>query len=158
LTIKFDYYTKYYSGRISTYRLDRTIVTAGAPRMLAISTRPASVGASSCASAAVASPPAAVVDVALSCAHAATTSSAARPQAPCSPKEQGAGAPAASRALQQWGLGYDSQQALPLCPTRLRRPLDGLRWRHFLHTRKISHQQVNRMTGTRLHKSRHLTS
>jgi hypothetical protein len=50
LSFKLDYYTKYYSGRFSTYRLDWTIVTVGAPRMLAISTSPASVGASSCAS------------------------------------------------------------------------------------------------------------
>jgi hypothetical protein len=77
LSIKLDYYTKYYSGRIDTYNLDRTIITVGAPRMLAISTRPASVGASSCASVAVASPPAAVADVALSYAPAATTSLAA---------------------------------------------------------------------------------
>jgi hypothetical protein len=34
LSIKLDYYTKYYSGRCITYRLDRTIVTVGAPRML----------------------------------------------------------------------------------------------------------------------------
>jgi hypothetical protein len=65
------YYTKYYSGRIST------IVTVRAPRMLAISTRPASVDASCCASVVVASPPAAVADVVLSCAPSATTSSAA---------------------------------------------------------------------------------
>jgi hypothetical protein len=77
LSFKFDYYTKYYSGRLSTYRLDRTIVTVGAPRMLAISTSPASVGASSCASVVVASPPAAVADAALSCAPVAITSSAA---------------------------------------------------------------------------------
>jgi hypothetical protein len=44
LSFKLDYYTKYYSGRFSTYRLDRTIVTIRAPRMLAISTSPASVG------------------------------------------------------------------------------------------------------------------
>jgi hypothetical protein len=36
LSIKFDYYIKYYSGRSNTYRLDWTIVTVGAPRMLAI--------------------------------------------------------------------------------------------------------------------------
>jgi hypothetical protein len=77
LSIKFDCYTKNYSGRLSTYKLDQTIFTVGAPRMLAISTSPASVGASSCASAAVASPPATVADAALSCAPAATTSSAA---------------------------------------------------------------------------------
>jgi hypothetical protein len=76
-SIELDYYTKYYSGRLKTYKLDRTIVTVGAPRMLAISTCPTSVGTSSCASVVVASPPAAVADVALSCAPAATTSSAA---------------------------------------------------------------------------------
>jgi hypothetical protein len=40
----------YYSGKISTYRLDRTTVTVGAPRMLAMLTSPASAGASSWAS------------------------------------------------------------------------------------------------------------
>jgi hypothetical protein len=45
----------YYSGRISTYRLDRTTITVGAPRILAISTNPASAGASSWASVATAS-------------------------------------------------------------------------------------------------------
>jgi hypothetical protein len=77
LSFKFDDYTKYYSGRLSTYRLDRTIVKAGAPRMLAISTSPASVGASSCASVAVASPLVAVAGATLSGALAAITSSAA---------------------------------------------------------------------------------
>jgi hypothetical protein len=43
-------------------------------------------------------------------------------QAPCSLEEQGASAPSAPRALQQWGLGYDSQWLPPPCPTRLRRP------------------------------------
>jgi hypothetical protein len=37
LSIKHDYYIKYYSGRSNTYKLDRTIVTVGAPRMLAMS-------------------------------------------------------------------------------------------------------------------------
>jgi hypothetical protein len=77
LSIKLDYYTKYYSGRSSTYKLDRTIVTVGAPRMLAMSTSPASAGASSYASAAAASSPATATGAALSCASAATTSSAA---------------------------------------------------------------------------------
>jgi hypothetical protein len=54
LSTKYDYHIKYYSGKISTYRLDRTTVTVGAPRMLAISTSPASADAS-CTSAAVAS-------------------------------------------------------------------------------------------------------
>jgi hypothetical protein len=76
-SFRLDYYTKYYSGRLSTYRLDRTIVTAGAPRMLAMSTSPPSVGASSCASAAVAPSAATVAGAAPSCAPAATTSSTA---------------------------------------------------------------------------------
>jgi hypothetical protein len=37
---------KYYSGMVFTYKLDRTIVTVGAPSMLAMSISPASVGAS----------------------------------------------------------------------------------------------------------------
>jgi hypothetical protein len=45
----------YYSGKIITYRLDRTTVTVGAPRMLAMSTSPASAGASSWASVATGS-------------------------------------------------------------------------------------------------------
>jgi hypothetical protein len=45
----------YYSGRIFTYKLDRTTVTVGAPRMLAISTSPASADASSSASVAAGS-------------------------------------------------------------------------------------------------------
>jgi hypothetical protein len=39
----------YYSGRIFTYKLDRTTVTVGAPSMLAMSTSPASEDASSSA-------------------------------------------------------------------------------------------------------------
>jgi hypothetical protein len=77
LSIKLDYYNKYYSGRLSTYKLDQTIATVGAPRMLAMSTSPASAGASSCASAAAASSASTVAGAALSCASAATTPSAA---------------------------------------------------------------------------------
>jgi hypothetical protein len=77
LLIKLDYYTNYYSGRLSTYKLDRTIVTVGTLRILAMSTNPASVGASSCASAAVASSAATAAGGAPSCAPAATTSSVA---------------------------------------------------------------------------------
>jgi hypothetical protein len=51
LSVKHDYHIKYYSGRLNTYKLDRTTVTVGAPSMLAMSTSPASAGASSCASA-----------------------------------------------------------------------------------------------------------
>jgi hypothetical protein len=42
---------------------------------------------------------------------------------PCSPEEQGVGAPVAPRFPQQWGLDYDFQLATPLCPTRPHRPL-----------------------------------
>jgi hypothetical protein len=78
LSIKLDYYTNYYSGRLSTHKLDRTIVTVGAPRMMAMSTSPASAGASSCASVvAVASSAATVAGAAPSCAPATTTSSVA---------------------------------------------------------------------------------
>jgi invasion protein IalB len=45
----------YYSGRINTYKFDRTTVTVGAPRILAMSISPASAGASSYALVAAAS-------------------------------------------------------------------------------------------------------
>jgi hypothetical protein len=45
----------YYWGKIFTYKLDRTTVTVGAPSMLAMSTSPASAGASSSASVAAGS-------------------------------------------------------------------------------------------------------
>jgi hypothetical protein len=77
LSIKLDYYIKYYLRRFSTYKLDRTIVTVGAPRMLAMSTSPTSAGASSCASVAAASSAAMAAGAAPSCAPAATTSSVA---------------------------------------------------------------------------------
>jgi hypothetical protein len=51
----------YYSGKIITYKLDRTTVTVGAPSMLAMSTSPASAGASSSASVAAGSSAAAAV-------------------------------------------------------------------------------------------------
>jgi hypothetical protein len=41
LSTKCDYNIKYYSGKINTYKLDRTTVTVGAPRTLAMSTSPA---------------------------------------------------------------------------------------------------------------------
>jgi hypothetical protein len=41
---------------------------------------------------------------------------------PRSPKQQGAGAPSAPRALRQWGLGCDNLPPPPPCPTRLRCP------------------------------------
>jgi hypothetical protein len=90
LSIKLNYYTKYYSGRLNTYKLDRTIVTVGAPRMLAMSTSPASAGAFSCTSGVVvASSVATVAGAAPSCAPAATTSSVA----------------AAAGSVLSWGAG-----------------------------------------------------
>jgi hypothetical protein len=77
LSVKHDYHIKYYLGRLNTYKLDRTTVTVGAPRVLAMSTSPASAGASSCASAVAASSAVTAAGAALSCASAATTSSAA---------------------------------------------------------------------------------
>jgi hypothetical protein len=53
LSINYDYHIKYYSGRINTYKLDRTTVTVGAPRILAML-------ASSCAFVVAASSAAAV--------------------------------------------------------------------------------------------------
>jgi hypothetical protein len=77
LSVKQDCHIKYYSGRSNTYKLDRTTVTVGAPRMLVMSTSPASAGASSCASVAAAPSAVTAAGAALSCASAATTSSAA---------------------------------------------------------------------------------
>jgi hypothetical protein len=94
----------YYSGRISTYRLDRTTVTVGAPRMLAISTNPASAGAFSWASVAAASSATAAAGVVPSLATGGW-----RDNAP--------------RVHLRWGLGSGwLQLALPLCPNRLRHP------------------------------------
>jgi hypothetical protein len=66
LSIKYDYHIKYYSGRINTYKLDRTTVTVGAQRILAMSTSPTLAGASSCASVAAASSVAAAAGSVLS--------------------------------------------------------------------------------------------
>jgi hypothetical protein len=77
LSVKHDYHIKYYSGRFNTYKIDRTTITVGALRMLAMSTSPASAGASSCASAAAASSVVTAAGATLSCASTATTSSAA---------------------------------------------------------------------------------
>jgi hypothetical protein len=82
LSVKQDYHIKYYSGRSNTHKLDRTTVTVGAPRMLAMSTSPASAGASSRASTAATSSAATAAGAALSCASAATTSSAAAAAGP----------------------------------------------------------------------------
>jgi hypothetical protein len=95
--VNLDNCNKYYSGRCSTYKFDRTIVTAGAPRMLAMSTSPPSAGASSCAPAATASSATAAGAV-LSCAPEATTSSTPAATGSVLPCGAGAGAPTAPRA------------------------------------------------------------
>jgi hypothetical protein len=123
LPIKFDYYIKYYSRRSNTYRLDRTIVTVGAPRMLAMSTSPASVGASSCARRLL--PPVQQQQQRVQRSPALLWPPLLPQQqlrALCSLEEQGAGAPSAPGALRQCGLGYDSQRVPPPCPTRLCHP------------------------------------
>jgi hypothetical protein len=40
LSVKHEYHIKYSLGRFNTYKIDRTTVTVGAPRMLAMSTSP----------------------------------------------------------------------------------------------------------------------
>jgi hypothetical protein len=104
----------YYSGKLFTYKLDRTTVTVGAPSMLAMSTSPASVGASSSASAAVGSSAAAVVagSVLLSTTSACGSTTVVDHCVNC------------DKSLLWWGLGCGFfQPALPPSPSRLR-PLD----------------------------------
>jgi hypothetical protein len=139
LSIKYDYHIKYYSGRFNTYKLDRTTVTVGAPRMLAMSTSPTSAGASSCASVAAASSAVTAAGVALSCASAATTSSAQQLRVPCSPEEQGAGAPSVPGVLRQWGLGCDSSGFPHRVPLAFVSLINGLRRRQLLQARKLVH-------------------
>jgi hypothetical protein len=55
LSTKYDYNIQVLLGENHNYKLDQTTITVGAPRILAISTSPASAGTSSCASAAAAS-------------------------------------------------------------------------------------------------------
>jgi hypothetical protein len=94
----------YYSGSINTYKLDRTTVTVGAPRILAMSTSPASAGASSCASVAAASSAAAAVGFQLPSATGGWHSN-------CTKSSSTVGA----------GLRLP-QLAPPLCPNRRRLP------------------------------------
>jgi hypothetical protein len=125
LSIKYDYHIKYYSRRINTYKLNRTTVTVGAPRILAMSTSPTSAGASSCASVPAASSTAAAAGSVL-------------------PSAAGAGAPAVPKALLRWGLGYDYPSRLPHgVPIAFVALLNGLgRW-HLLQARKLRRQHTN---------------
>jgi hypothetical protein len=109
----------YYSGRISTYRLDRTTVTVGAPRMLAISTNPASAGTSSWASVAVSS--------------SATAAAGAVPS-----QQQGADATTTPRVHLWWGPGSGWLQRLSHCvPIAFVTLLYGVGRRHLLQAREF---------------------
>jgi hypothetical protein len=112
----------YYSGKTFTYRLDRTTVTVGAPRILEMSTSPTSVGASSWAS------------VAAGSTATAAASSLFR-------RQLGAGASTAPRVPPRWGLGYDClQPTLPPYPSRLRPPA--------LHGRKAKSPASNGVSSS----------
>jgi hypothetical protein len=89
-------------GKNQHLKLDRTTVTVGAPRILAIRPVPPRQ----------APPPAPLRVLPLP---------QQQQRVPCSPEQQGAGAPSALRALRQWGLGCDYQLPPPPCPTHLRR-------------------------------------
>jgi hypothetical protein len=128
-------------GKLSTYRFDRTIVTAGAPRMLAMSTSPPSAGASSRASA-----------VAASLCSNGNRSSAFL--CSCGHHLFDGGGCGFCALLMRRGLALQlryeffnsgswatTPSRLPHCiPLAFVAILDGLRRRHLLHTRKISHQ------------------
>jgi hypothetical protein len=112
-----------YSGKIFTYRLDRTTVTVGGPRMLAMSTSPASVDTSSCASLAACSSAVAVVALVL-------------------PSTTGAGASATPRAPPRWEPGHDYlQPAPPPYQSRLRPPCSS-RKAEFLQAMEFHRQHI----------------
>jgi hypothetical protein len=125
LSVKHGYHIKYYLGRLNTYKLDRTTVTVRALRMLAMSTSPASAGASSCASVATAFSAAAAAGSVLSCA-------------------------AGGLALHLREEFFDSggwaatpsgfPHRVPLAFVAL---INGLRRRQLLQTKKLSRQHIN---------------
>jgi hypothetical protein len=130
-----------YSGKIFTYRLDQTTVTVGAPRMLAMSTSPASAGASSWPSIAAGSSataaagsvlPSATGGWRVSCATSSTT--------------VGAGL-----RLPQAGSPTVSQSPSPPCSTESEGGISYKQWSFIVST-------LHRETSTRLSYSRKLTS
>jgi hypothetical protein len=142
-SVNLDYYNKYYSRRCSTYKLDRTIVTVGAPRMLAISTSPPSAGVSSRTSAAIASSAVTAAGAAPSCALVATTSSTAVATGSVLPWGAGGLALQLRQELFNSGGWATTPSRLPYCvPLAFVALINGLRWWHLLHTRKTTHQQV----------------
>jgi hypothetical protein len=142
-SVNLDYCNKYYSGRCSTYKFDRTIVTAGAPRMLAMSTSPPSVGASTCAPAATASSAATTAGTVPSCAPVVTTSSTVAATGSVLPYGAGGWRSNCAKSSSTVGAGLRLPTGSPHCvPYAFVSLLDGPRWRDLLHTRKITHQQA----------------
>jgi hypothetical protein len=144
LSVKHDYHIKYYSGRHNTYRLDRTTVTVGAPRMLTMSTSPASAGASSCASAAAAPSVVTAAGVVLSCASAAATSPAAAARGLRAPLRSKGLALHLRQELFNSGGWATTPSGFPhRVPLAFVALINGLRRRQLLQARKLLHQQVN---------------
>jgi hypothetical protein len=131
----------YYSGRIFTYRLDRTTVTVGVPRILVMSTNPASAGGSSWASVAAASSPTAAAGSVLPPATGGWRVSCAT-----SSSTVGAGL-----RLPPAGSPTVSQSPLSPCSTGSEGGISCKQWSFIVST-------LHRDTSTRLPYSRKLTS
>jgi hypothetical protein len=129
LSIKLDYY----SGRLSTYKLDRTIVTVGAPRMMAMSTCPASAGASSCAPAAVA--------LLRPCGHHSFCSSSRGFRALL--MSRGLALQLLQKLFNSGGWATTPSGFPHYVPLAFIALISRLRLRHLMQERKLSHQQVN---------------
>jgi hypothetical protein len=130
----------YYSGKTFTYRLDRTTVTVGAPRMLVISTSPASAGGSSWALVAVGS-------------SATTTAGLVLPSATGGWRVSCATSSSTVGASCGW-----PQPALPPHPSRLRPLFYWVRRRNLLQAMESRCQHTQpRDTSTRLPHSKKLT-
>jgi hypothetical protein len=130
-----------YSGRISTYKLGRTTVTVGAPRMLAMSTNPASADASACASVVAASSATAAAGSVLPSTTGGWCVSYAK-----SSSTVGAGL-----RLPPTGSPTVSQSPSSPCSTRSEGGISCKQWSFIVST-------LHRDTSTRLRYSRRLTS
>jgi hypothetical protein len=101
---------KYYLGKVFTYKLDQTIVTVGAPSMLAMSTSSASAGTSSSAWAATGSPGPVIV----------LGSGLLSSVGTCGSTTLSSVVSSATQALLRWGLDCGSfRSARPPCPSHL---------------------------------------
>jgi hypothetical protein len=130
-----------YSRKIFTYRFDRTTVTVGVLRMLAMSTSPASAGASSCASVAACSSAAVVVGSVLP-----STTGGWRVSCATSSSTVGAGL-----QLPPTGSPTVSQSPSSPCSTGSEGGISCKQWSFIVST-------LHRDTSTRLPYSRKLTS